>query len=70
MGCASAHRDVALAWVVAGIPVVLVLAQPDLGSALVLVAMAVVIIAAAGAPGLWTVGGARRRGRRPWPRPS
>ncbi len=43
-----------LAWVVAGIPVVLVLAQPDLGSALVLVAMAVVIIAAAGAPGLWT----------------
>ena len=50
------HRDVALAWLVAGIPVVLVLAQPDLGSALVLVAMAVVIIAAAGAPALWTVG--------------
>ena len=49
------HRDVALAWVVAGIPIVLVLAQPDLGSALVLVAMAVVIIAAAGAPGVWTV---------------
>ena len=50
------HRDVVLAWLVAGIPVVLVLAQPDLGSALVLVAMAVVIIAAAGAPALWTVG--------------
>ncbi|MBC9821410.1 rod shape-determining protein RodA [Terrabacter sp. MAHUQ-38] len=49
------HRDVALAWVVAGIPVVLVLAQPDLGSALVLVAMSVVIIAAAGAPLLWTL---------------
>ena len=48
------HRDVALAWVVAGIPVVLVLAQPDLGSALVLVAMSVVVIAAAGAPALWT----------------
>lgn len=50
------HRDVALAWVVAGIPVLLVLAQPDLGSALVLVAMSVVIIAAAGAPALWTLG--------------
>jgi rod shape determining protein RodA len=49
------HRDVALAWFVAGIPVVLVLAQPDLGSALVLVAMSVVIIAAAGAPALWTL---------------
>ena len=48
------HRDVALAWVVAGIPVLLVLAQPDLGSALVLVAMSVVVIAAAGAPWLWT----------------
>jgi rod shape determining protein RodA len=53
-GLRQPHRDVVLAWVVAGIPVVLVLAQPDLGSALVLVAMAVVIIAAAGAPGLWT----------------
>ena len=53
-GLRQRHRDVALAWVAAGIPVVLVLAQPDLGSALVLVAMAVVIIAAAGAPGLWT----------------
>ncbi|GAB3876207.1 rod shape-determining protein RodA [Terrabacter terrigena] len=50
------HRDVALAWLVAGVPVVLVLAQPDLGSALVLVALSVVIIAAAGAPALWTVG--------------
>jgi rod shape determining protein RodA len=50
------HRDVALAWVVAGLPIVLVLAQPDLGSALVLVAMSVVVIAAAGAPWVWTVG--------------
>ena len=55
-GLPQRHRDVALAWLVAGIPVVLVLAQPDLGSALVLVAMAVVIIAAAGAPALWTLG--------------
>jgi rod shape determining protein RodA len=55
-GLRQRHRDVVLAWVVAGTPVVLVLAQPDLGSALVLVAMAVVIIAAAGAPALWTLG--------------
>ncbi len=53
-GLRQRHRDVVLAWVAAGIPIVLVLAQPDLGSALVLVAMALVIIAAAGAPGLWT----------------
>ncbi|GAA2475932.1 rod shape-determining protein RodA [Terrabacter carboxydivorans] len=53
-GLRQRHRDVVLAWVVAGIPVLLVLAQPDLGSALVLVAMSVVIIAAAGAPWLWT----------------
>ena len=50
------HRDIALAWVLAGLPVVLVLAQPDLGSALVLVAMAVAVIGAAGAPPVWTVG--------------
>ncbi|MDN5765719.1 MAG: rod shape-determining protein RodA [Humibacillus sp.] len=50
------HRDVALAWVVAGIPTAAVLAQPDLGSAVVLVAMAVVIIATAGTPPVWTVG--------------
>jgi rod shape determining protein RodA len=55
-GMPQRHRDVALAWVVAGIPVVLVLAQPDLGSALVLVAMSVVIIATAGAPVVWTAG--------------
>jgi len=54
-GLRQRHRDIALAWVVAGIPIVLVLAQPDLGSALVLVAMAVVVIAAAGAPWPWTV---------------
>jgi rod shape determining protein RodA len=55
-GLRQPHRDVGLAWVVAGIPIVLVLVQPDLGSALVLVAMSVVIIAAAGAPLLWTLG--------------
>jgi rod shape determining protein RodA len=50
------HRDIALAWVLAGIPIVLVLAQPDLGSALVLVAMSVTVIAAAGGPVVWTIG--------------
>lgn len=55
-GLGQRHRDVALAWVVAGIPILLVLAQPDLGSALVLVAMSVGIIAAAGAPRVWTIG--------------
>ncbi len=53
-GLVQRYRDVVLAWVLAGIPILLVLAQPDLGSALVLVAMAVVIIATAGAPRLWT----------------
>jgi len=53
-GLRQRSRDVVLAWVVAGLPVLLVLAQPDLGSALVLVTMSVVIIAAAGAPVLWT----------------
>jgi rod shape determining protein RodA len=55
-GLRQRHRDVALAWAVAGLSVGLVLAQPDLGSALVLVAMAVVVVAASGAPRLWTVG--------------
>lgn len=50
------HRDALLAWLVAGVPIVLVLAQPDLGSAVVLVAMAVVIIASAGAPRMWSLG--------------
>lgn len=55
-GLRQRHRDVVLAWVVAGIPVLLVLAQPDLGSAVVLVTMSVVVVAAAGAPVVWTVG--------------
>lgn len=55
-GLRQRHRDVVLAWVVAGIPVLLVLAQPDLGSAVVLVTMSVVVVAASGAPVVWTVG--------------
>jgi len=51
-----AHRDVALAWVVAGIPIGLVMLQPDLGSALVLGALALGVIAVSGAPKRWVVG--------------
>ena len=50
------HRDVALAWVVAGIPIGLVMLQPDLGSALVLGALAVGVIAVSGAPKRWVFG--------------
>jgi rod shape determining protein RodA len=50
------HRDIALAWVLAGLPIALILAQPDLGSALVLVAMSAAVIASAGGPAVWTVG--------------
>ncbi len=50
------HRDVALAWVVAGIPIGLVMLQPDLGSALVLGALAVGVIAVSGAPRRWVFG--------------
>jgi len=50
------HRDVALAWAVAGIPIGLVMLQPDLGSALVLGALAVGVIAVSGAPRRWVFG--------------
>ena len=50
------HRDVAIAWVVAGIPVGLVLLQPDVGSALVLGALAMGLITVSGAPRRWLVG--------------
>lgn len=49
-------RDVVPAWALAGVPVVLILAQPDLGSALVLGAMTVGVVAASGASRWWTVG--------------
>ncbi len=53
---APTHRDVAVAWLLALAPVVLVLLQPDLGSAVVLVALAFVVIAVAGAARRWVVG--------------
>jgi rod shape determining protein RodA len=53
---APSNRDVVLAWVVAGIPIGLVMLQPDLGSALVLGALAVGVIAVSGAPRRWVLG--------------
>ena len=49
-------RDLVLAWAVALVPVGLVMLQPDLGSALVLVAMAFGVVAVAGAS-LWLLTG-------------
>lgn len=48
-------REVLIAWVLGGIPALLILAQPDLGSALVLGAMTVGVVAVAGARWWWTV---------------
>ncbi len=47
--------EVLPAWVLGGIPVLLVLAQPDLGTALVLAAMTVGVVAASGASRWWTL---------------
>jgi len=55
-GQPPSHSDVAIAWVVAGIPIALVLLQPDLGSALVLGALALGVIVVSGAPRRWVVG--------------
>lgn len=53
---APGARDVLLAWVVAFVPVGLVMLQPDLGSAVVLLALAFVVILVAGAPWRWVLG--------------
>ncbi|MGL5829359.1 MAG: FtsW/RodA/SpoVE family cell cycle protein, partial [Angustibacter sp.] len=50
------HRDVAVALILATVPMGLVLLQPDLGSALVFVALVVGVVAASGAPARWLVG--------------
>ena len=56
-GAAPDGRDVALAAVVAGLPVGLVLLQPDLGSALVLGALAFGVVALSGVSWRWLAGG-------------
>lgn len=47
-------RDVLTAWAVAGVPVLLILLQPDLGSALVLGMLTVGVVAASGVSWRWT----------------
>ncbi|MFC7486988.1 FtsW/RodA/SpoVE family cell cycle protein [Knoellia sp. CPCC 206453] len=53
---APSSRDVVLGWVLAAVPVALIMLQPDLGSAIVLGALAFVVIAIAGAPRRWIAG--------------
>lgn len=52
-GAAPDGRDVAVAWAVAAVPIALVMLQPDLGSALVLGALAFGVVALSGAPKRW-----------------
>jgi rod shape determining protein RodA len=52
-GAQPDRRDVAFAAAVAAVPVVLVLLQPDVGSALVLAALAFGVVAVAGTPKRW-----------------
>ena len=49
-------REILLAGVVTGVPVLLVMAQPDLGSALVLVALALGVLVISGAAWPWLAG--------------
>ncbi|KGN39671.1 FtsW/RodA/SpoVE family cell cycle protein [Knoellia aerolata] len=53
---APTGRDVALGWALAAVPVALIMLQPDLGSAVVLGALAFVVIAVAGASRRWIAG--------------
>lgn len=48
--------EVLLAGIITGVPVLLVMGQPDLGSALVLVALAFGVLVVSGAPWPWLVG--------------
>ncbi|GMA85723.1 hypothetical protein GCM10025868_09730 [Angustibacter aerolatus] len=50
------HADVALALLVAAVPLGLVMLQPDLGSALVLVALLLGVVTVSGAPARWVAG--------------
>ena len=55
---APPQRDVALAVGLAAVPILLVLAQPDLGSAVVLVMISLGVVAVSGASRWWLVGAA------------
>ncbi len=56
MGASPSHRDIAVAWVLALLPIGLVMLQPDLGSAIVLAALTFAVVMVAGAPRRWLVG--------------
>lgn len=49
-------RDVLQALVIAGIPVLLIIVQPDMGTAFIISASVITIIAVSGAPSRWVVG--------------
>lgn len=50
------HRDVMLALLIAAIPILLILLQPDMGTVMIIGASVVMIIAVSGAPSRWVVG--------------
>lgn len=52
-GIPPTHRDVIVAWLLAAVPIGLVMLQPDLGSAIVLLALAFVTIAVSGVAKRW-----------------
>ena len=55
-GLAPGRREVALAAVLVALPTALILLQPDLGSAAVVVAVGAVVVTVAGVPRRWVVG--------------
>lgn len=50
------HKDVSLALLIAAIPILLILLQPDMGTVMIIGASVVMIIAVSGAPSRWVVG--------------
>lgn len=50
------HRDVALALMIAAIPILLILLQPDMGTVIIISASVVTIVAVSGAPSRWIAG--------------
>jgi rod shape determining protein RodA len=50
------HKDVSLALLIAAIPILLILLEPDMGTVMIIGASVVMIIAVSGAPSRWVVG--------------
>ena len=50
------HKDVLIALLIAAIPILLILLQPDMGTVMIIGASVVMIIAVSGAPSRWVVG--------------